>query len=174
MNFQANFYKLTHTGRISTRSSLESPRAPRALTCACENFRDPVSRRSIRRATFSPRPVLYDNVGAGLIMSPTRNRNFVRRVPDKNEAPSSQCIRGRVGKRGRSLSRDLEPRTRERGTCYFGGHGAEARLHAVTHRSSRGSFRARGSSPTARSVRVFSSGLGAAARSFEERVSSLA
>lgn len=93
MNSQANFYKLTRTGRISTRSSLESPRAPRALTCACENFQDPVPRRSIRRTTFSPQPVSCDDVGAGLIMSPTRNRNFVRRVPDKNEA--ARCTRPR-------------------------------------------------------------------------------
>ena len=95
-------------------------------------------------------------VGVSLIMSPTRNRNFVRRVPDKNEVhcralptPSVRLsVRGRVGKRGRSRE-DLELRTRERGTCYFDGYEAEARLYAVTHRSSRGSFRTRGSSPTA-------------------------
>lgn len=149
MNFQANFYKLTRTGRISTRSSLESPRAPRALTCACENFQDPVPRRSNRRTTISPQPVSCDDVGAGLIMSPTRNRNFVRRVLDKNEAPDSRCMYAAASGSEEGAREDLEPRTRERGTCYFGGHEAEARLHAVTHRSSRGSFRARGSSPTA-------------------------
>jgi len=80
-------------------------------------------------------------------MSPTRNRNFVRRVPDK-KVHWAYGVRGRVEKRGRSRE-DLELRTRERGTCYFDGYEAEARLYAVTHRSSRGSFRARGSSLTA-------------------------
>lgn len=115
---------------------------------------------------LQPQPVSCDDVGAGLIMSPTRNRNFVRRVPDKSERTGAlRCVRSRVGKRERSEGRSLESRTRERGTCYFGGHEAEARLHAVTHRSSRGgSFRSRGSSPTPTAIGAFSSGLGAPGR----------
>lgn len=170
MNFQANFYKLTRTGRISTRSSLESPRAPRALTCACENFQDPVPRRSIRRTTISPQPVSCDDVGAGLIMSPTRNRNFVRRVLDKNEAPDSfgVCTQPRVGKeQGRSRAANegkrnlLFRRARSRGEITRCHTPFVARLFSgLRILSDRGRH---GFSP-----------LASGPRSFKERVSSLA
>lgn len=143
-----NFYKLTHIGRISTRSSLESPRAPLLRIHAhMRAFRIRFPGAQLRRTTFSRSLFRATTSVPALIMSPTRNRNFVRR--DKGCGIGSLGMHAAERPSARKEQREDRSReTRERGTCYFDGHEAEARLHAVTYRSSRGSFRARGSSPT--------------------------
>jgi len=86
MNFQVNFYKLTRAGRISMRSSLRP--GPLEHRAYMQGPSGSGSAASAVPPTPTPLggPVSRDNVGAGLIMSPTRNRNFVRRVPDKSAA----------------------------------------------------------------------------------------
>jgi len=86
MNFQVNFYKLTRAGRISMRSSLQP--GPLEHRAYMQGPSGSGSAASAAPPTPTPLggPVSRDNVGAGLIMSPTRNRNFVRRVPDKSAA----------------------------------------------------------------------------------------
>lgn len=166
MNFQVNFYKLTRTGRISTRSSLESPRASRgAYICICmyiyaharelSESGSPGARSTARRNHLLSRaqPVSCpDDVGAGLIMSPTRNRNFVRRVPDKSRSRAEPRVRA-AGRsmREKEQEQGKEDRSRERGKeePVISAGTKPRRDYTLSHTVRRAaSFQARESSPT--------------------------